>query len=214
MTSWALIIQHATDNIAPLLFFSGELMSIRRILRSLDLDLTPSEKMIMVLLSDNANDETGECWPSQGYLAKRSGLSRQTVNKTIKKLADSGYIKVDNRVGGGAKISNVYTVMCDNQVSNNLTGVSTEFTGGVKLSDIESVIEPVKNHAPETIWTVWDKVAGDNARPVIGRLIKQFGEHEVAKAIGVVMLKQPADPKAYIYGVLNNSKKQRKGFQA
>jgi len=28
------------------------------------------------------------------------------------------------------------------------------------------------------------------------------------------MLKQPADPKAYIYGVLNNSKKQRKGFQA
>ncbi len=169
----------------------------------------------MVLLSDNANDETGECWPSQTYLAKRSGLTRQSVNKIIKTLSDAGHITVQNRIGNGMKTSNMYRVLSSCTMSNNQTkGMSNIPTEGVKISDIESVIEPVNEPSSDNIWSVWERFAGKSARPVLGKLIKQYGEHEVAKAIGVTILKQPADPKGYIYGVLNQNKRKRKGFQA
>ena len=74
-------------------------MSLRRILKALDLDLTTSEKMILVLLSDNANDETGECWPSQKYLANRAGMSRQNVNLIINRLREKGHISFEHRKG-------------------------------------------------------------------------------------------------------------------
>ena len=61
-------------------------MSIRMISAAIDLDLPPSDKLILILLANNANDETGDCFPSQSYLAKRSGLSRGHVNRIIKGL--------------------------------------------------------------------------------------------------------------------------------
>ena len=57
-------------------------------------------------------------------------------------------------------------------------------------------------------------MAGPNSRGILGQLIKANGENEVAKAVGIVLLKRPADPKQYIYGILRNNKPRRKGFQA
>ena len=82
-----------------------------------------------------------------------------------------------------------------------------------KSDDTESVIESIHN-ASTNIWDVWEQLAGPKSRGVLGQLIKNNGEQEVAKAIGIVLLKRPADPKQYIYGVLRNNKPKRKGFQA
>ena len=178
-------------------------MSLRRILKALDLDLTTSEKMILVLLSDNANDETGECWPSQKYLANRAGMSRQNVNLIINKLREKGHISFEHRKGENGQRSNMYRILT----------VSNEMTPPVKSVDTESVIESIHT-ASNSIWDVWEQMAGPNSRGMLGQLIKNNGEYEVAKAIGLVILKKPADPKQYIYGVLRNNKPKRKGFQA
>ncbi len=69
-------------------------MSIRMISAAIDLDLSPSDKLILILLANNANDETGDCFPSQSYLAKRSGLSRGGVNRIIKRLETVNLIDV------------------------------------------------------------------------------------------------------------------------
>jgi len=69
-------------------------MSIRMISAAIDLDLSPSDKLILILLANNANDETGDCFPSQTYLAKRSGLSLSTVNRIIKRLETVSLIDV------------------------------------------------------------------------------------------------------------------------
>ena len=178
-------------------------MSLRRILKALDLDLTTSEKMILVLLSDNANDETGECWPSQKYLANRAGMSRQNVNLIINRLREKGHISFEHRKGEKGQRSNMYRILT----------VSNDTPPPVKSDDTESVIESL-HIANNSIWDVWEQLAGPNSRGVLGQLIKSNGENEVAKAVGIVLLKRPADPKQYLYGILRNNKPRRKGFQA
>ncbi len=69
-------------------------MSIRMISAAIDLELSPSDKLILILLANNANDETGDCFPSQSYLAKRSGLSLSTVNRVIKRLETVGLVDI------------------------------------------------------------------------------------------------------------------------
>jgi hypothetical protein len=91
--------------------------------------------------------------------------------------------------------------------------VSNDTTPPVKSDDTESVIESL-HIANNSIWDVWEQLAGPNSRGVLGQLIKANGENEVAKAVGIVLLKRPADPKQYLYGILRNNKPRRKGFQA
>jgi len=87
-------------------------MSLRRISESIQLELPTSEKLILLLLANSANDETGECFPSQKYLSKKSGLARETVNRLIRKLQKKGHVAIRHkyRDDGGMR-SNTYTVM-------------------------------------------------------------------------------------------------------
>ena len=181
-------------------------MSISRVHKVLDIELPTSEKIILILLADNANDESGECWPSQGYLAKRSGMSRQNVNLVINKLRDKGYIKLEHRYReDGGQRANVYTVI-PGHVSR---------LGGVKSDDTESVskesIQMEEPTVPLSIWDVWSAIGGN--RSMLGKAIKDYGEFTVASAIGAVTLKNPAEPNHYLMGILKNGKKKR-GFVA
>jgi len=181
-------------------------MSISRVHKVLDIELPTSEKIILVLLADNANDESGECWPSQGYLAKRSGMSRQNVNLVINKLQEKGHIKIEHRYReSGGKRSNMYTVLPCHITRH--THVSSD--------DIESVSnEPIQKAEPKVpcdIWNIWSGIGG--TRPLLGRAIKKYGEPDVAQAIGSVLLKNPAVPDQYLMGVLKGGKKKR-GFVA
>ena len=89
-------------------------MSIRMISAAIDLDLPPSDKLILILLANNANDETGDCFPSQSYLAKRSGLSLGHVNRVIKRLKSEGFVDIipQYRDDGGRR-SNRYRLYMD-----------------------------------------------------------------------------------------------------
>ena len=88
-------------------------MSIRRILAALETTSLPAnEKLVLILLADHADDETGRCWPSQNYIAKRSGLTRETINRTIKRLSGKGLIRIHHRFrDDGSSRSNTYIVM-------------------------------------------------------------------------------------------------------
>ena len=88
-------------------------MSIRRILAALETaDLPASEKLLLILLADHADDETGKCWPSQNYIARRSGLARSTINRTMKRLEGKGLIRIQHRFrDDGSQRSNAYFVL-------------------------------------------------------------------------------------------------------
>lgn len=50
-------------------------------------------KFVLVALADFANDETGECYPAQGTIAKIVGCSRQSVYEQIDNLESLGYVR-------------------------------------------------------------------------------------------------------------------------
>jgi len=89
-------------------------MSLKRIAAAIECDMPSSEKLILILLANNAKDEDGTCFPSQKYLAKKSGYARGTVNGIIKRLKESGFIEIVHqyRDDGGLR-ANSYTVFPD-----------------------------------------------------------------------------------------------------
>lgn len=58
-----------------------------------DRRLRPSDWRVLTAVSYHA-DPRGLAWPSQQTIADLTGLSRQTVNKCIKRLVSCGYLKL------------------------------------------------------------------------------------------------------------------------
>jgi Sugar-specific transcriptional regulator TrmB. len=54
--------------------------------------LKKGEKIVLVALSD-FSDESGASWPTQGELAKKTGLRRETVNRSLKSLEKKGLVE-------------------------------------------------------------------------------------------------------------------------
>jgi Helix-turn-helix domain len=62
------------------------------------MDLSHSEKFVLLALADNANDE-GDCWPSITTIAKKTSLSERTVQRAIGELETFGHLIAIRRTG-------------------------------------------------------------------------------------------------------------------
>lgn len=51
-----------------------------------------SAQLVLFALAGHHNDETGQCNPSQATLARRTGLSVDTVGRAVKRLCEDGHI--------------------------------------------------------------------------------------------------------------------------
>ncbi len=102
---------------------------------AIESDLPPSEKLVLILLANNAKDEDGTCFPSQKYLAKKSGFARGTVNGIIRRLHEAGYIEITHqyRDDGGLR-ANTYTVFPDHPCQAELHGVVIHNDKGMSSS--------------------------------------------------------------------------------
>ncbi len=80
-------------------------MSIRIMTAVWDLPLSDSEKIVLLALADNANDE-GWCWPSIATLARKCSKSERTVQTAIRSLCDAGHLERKETLGKGV----TYTV--------------------------------------------------------------------------------------------------------
>ena len=67
-----------------------------------------TQKMVLVMLADRHNDDTGRCDPSHDRLAMDCGLSRRTVIDHIETLANAGFLSISHRSIDGYKTSNQY----------------------------------------------------------------------------------------------------------
>ena len=54
--------------------------------------LKKGEKLVLVALA-NYSDENNVCWPAQRELAKKTGLRRETVNRSLKSLEKKGLLE-------------------------------------------------------------------------------------------------------------------------
>lgn len=72
-----------------------------------------TQKMVLVMLADRHNDDTGRCDPSHDKLASDCGLSRRTVIDHIEALEKAGFLSISRRSIDGYKTSNQYQLHID-----------------------------------------------------------------------------------------------------
>jgi hypothetical protein len=70
-----------------------------------------TDKLILIALADSADAESGQCWPSIGYLMARAECSRTTVKASLARLEAKGFISRQARYGeGGRQRSTLYAI--------------------------------------------------------------------------------------------------------
>lgn len=67
-------------------------MSVRLMSIVWDLDLPPGEKLVLLALADQANDEGRQCWPAVMTIARKSGQGERTVRRALKDLEAKGHL--------------------------------------------------------------------------------------------------------------------------
>jgi hypothetical protein len=68
------------------------------------LPIGPTDKLVLLALADNANDE-GFCWPSIRTLESKTSLSNRTVRYSIKRLKENGHLVTQNYNGHSLKFT-------------------------------------------------------------------------------------------------------------
>jgi Helix-turn-helix domain len=56
-----------------------------------------TDKLVLFTLAGFADNETGECWPSYKTVARQSGLGYSTVQDSLRRLRDAGFLSVVGR---------------------------------------------------------------------------------------------------------------------
>jgi len=72
-------------------------------------NLNPISSCIYIVLKRFASNKTS-CFPSQDTIAKRMGVSRQTVNKYVKELVDKKIISIEEEITKKGKMF-IYTLL-------------------------------------------------------------------------------------------------------
>ena len=100
-----------------------------------DIDLPTSEKMVLLVIADHADDEGTNSWPSMATIARKASISPRQAQRLIKSLADSGLLSVEDQAGGHREMRddrrpNRYTVI--------LGGATRVTSRRVERGDIEA----------------------------------------------------------------------------
>lgn len=74
-------------------------MSIKLMSACWELSLPPGEKLVLLALADQANDEGRNCWPSLRHIAHRSGQNERTVRRALRALELKGCLTKADRAG-------------------------------------------------------------------------------------------------------------------
>jgi DNA-binding transcriptional ArsR family regulator len=69
-----------------------------------------SDKVVLVALADNAWEDGSNAWPSVKLLSEKTGLSERTVQRSLRRLVDAGYIAVQEEAQPSRFRPTVYRV--------------------------------------------------------------------------------------------------------
>lgn len=69
-----------------------------------------TDKLVLLMIA-NLADENGFAFPSYKYLAKTTEMSERSVQRSIGRLVDGGFLKKEQRFNDAGQTSNGYTVL-------------------------------------------------------------------------------------------------------
>lgn len=70
-----------------------------------------TQKIVLMMLAERHNKDTGQCNPSHDLLADDCGLTRRSVMDQIAKLSEAGYLRIRHRAANNVKLPNQYILV-------------------------------------------------------------------------------------------------------
>lgn len=105
-------------------------MSFQAMTWAVEQELPVKQKIVLLMLANRTNHDTGRCDPSHKRLAKECGMSISSVKRAIAELEAAGYLTVENRRIGDVNLPNQY-VLNLNRVGSHRTEVGSHRPEGV-----------------------------------------------------------------------------------
>lgn len=68
------------------------------------------QKLVLLMLANRSNHDTGKCIPKIKALAEECGMSERSVQRAIQELDDAGLLKIVHRFHEGVQLSNQYNL--------------------------------------------------------------------------------------------------------
>lgn len=143
-----------------------------------------TQKIVLLMLAERHNGDTGQCNPSHDRLTEDCGLSRRSVIDQISKLADAGYIRVHNRAKDDLKLPNQYTLVLSFGVQEVVQEVHID-VHDVHYSKGKRVVQEVHIDVQQVhgvVQEVHGGSAGGAHKPVIEPVIEPVNTNTSAQA--------------------------------
>lgn len=150
-------------------------MSFRLLADVIDLvddRITPTDKLILIVLADCHNGETGQCNPSIGYISEKTGFSKRSVNYSISRMMGSGVIiRSDCHADNGRQRSNQYQIVIGEGATDAGGRVQQMQGEGATDAPLEPVTRTSKKEPKEDssdnfdeFWRNYPKRVGSNPK--------------------------------------------------
>lgn len=183
---------------------------------ALDLTLSASELRVLIVLGTFL-DRDNKAFPSQTTLAEASGITRETTNRALKKLADLGYITSTQQTRNKAQTVNLYRVIMDpdlhrktsqDPVTTESQGCDAQITGGVTSRDHteQPHINTNKKNNKKDL-EIQEKEENPDAEKLAKKIIgylpparKSYGNLEKVKEACLIALEDEPDWKKIAFG--------------
>lgn len=145
-------------------------MSFQAMAWAVEQKLPATKKIVLLMLANRTNSDTGKCVPKIKTLAEDCGLSESATKSALKELAELGLVKVHQRFYEGQQLPNQYE-LCPDGVGLQKTPPRLEKTPVGQQVATESGKEPVKEPTTpselekrfETFWKAYPKKVGKDA---------------------------------------------------
>lgn len=108
-------------------------MSVKVMSLVWEMDLPTSEKMVLLVIADHADDQGENAWPAVATIARKASLSDRQTQRMIKQLTNLGLISVEKQAGGRREMRDDRR---PNRYTLHLNGVTPTSPGGVVRGDI------------------------------------------------------------------------------
>lgn len=134
-------------------------MSIRLMSDVWRTDLPTTEKMVLLVIADHANDEGTQSYPSQATIAEKASISIRTVQRAVNTLWEQGYVRVFKHAGGSANCRedrrphlyqiNIAKLRGDTVTARKDDGATLTTSTGRHSRPKNHPLEPSKGSAPD-----------------------------------------------------------------
>jgi hypothetical protein len=142
-------------------------------------NLPTTEKMVLLVIADHANDEGTQSYPSQATIAEKASISIRTVQRCVNTLVLEGYIRMFKHSGGSANCRedrrpHLYQININKLRGDTVTGRQDDANGATMTTStgrhsrpmnhpLEPSIEPSHQNKFDDFWEKYPRKVGKQA---------------------------------------------------